>query len=79
MATHSSVLAWRIPGTGEPGGLPSMGSHRVGHDWSDLAAAVYVSPLILRYHKSIEAGTQDVLPWRDGPHYTIESRRSFAP
>ena len=39
MATHSRVLAWRIPGTGEPGGLPSMGSHRVGHDWSDLAAA----------------------------------------
>ena len=39
MATHSSVLAWRIPGTGEPGGPPSMGSHRIGHDWSDLAAA----------------------------------------
>ena len=39
MATHFSVLAWRIPGTGEPGGLPSMGSHRVGHDWSDLAVA----------------------------------------
>ena len=39
MATHSSVLAWRIPGMGETGGLPSMGSHRVGHDWSDLAAA----------------------------------------
>ena len=39
MATHSSVLAWRIPGMGEPGGLPSMGSHRVRHDWSDLAAA----------------------------------------
>ena len=38
MATHSSVLAWRIPGTGEPGGLPSMRSHRVGHNWSDLAA-----------------------------------------
>ena len=38
MATHSSVLAWRIPGMGEPGRLPSMGSHRVGHDWSDLAA-----------------------------------------
>ena len=38
MATHSSVLAWRIPGTGEPGRLPSLGSHRVGHDWSDLAA-----------------------------------------
>ena len=40
MATHSSDLAWRIPGMGEPGGLPSMGSHRVGHDWSDLAATV---------------------------------------
>ena len=39
MATHSSVLAWRIPGTGEPSGLPSVGSHRVGHDWRDLAAA----------------------------------------
>ena len=39
MATHSSVLAWRIPGTGEPGGLPSMGLHRVGHNWGDLAAA----------------------------------------
>ena len=40
MATHSSVLALRIPGTQEPGGLPSMGSHRVGHDWHALAAAV---------------------------------------
>ena len=39
MATRSSVLAWRIPGTGEPGGLPSMGSHGVGHDRSDLAVA----------------------------------------
>ena len=39
MATHSSVLAWRIPGTGESLGLPSTGSHRVRHDWSDLAAA----------------------------------------
>ena len=38
MATHPSTLAWRIPGMGEPGGLPSMGSHRVGHDWHDLAA-----------------------------------------
>ena len=42
MATHFSVLAWRIPGTGEPGGLLSMGSPRVGHDWSDLAAAAAV-------------------------------------
>ena len=40
VAAHSGVLAWRIPGTGEPGGLPSMGSHRVRHDWSNLAAAV---------------------------------------
>ena len=40
MATHSNILAWRIPGMGEPGGLPSMGSHKVEHDWSDLAAAV---------------------------------------
>ena len=39
IATHSRVLAWRIPGMGEPGGLPSMGSHRVRHDWSDLAVA----------------------------------------
>ena len=39
MAPDSNVLAWRIPGTGKPGGLPSMGSHRVGHDWSDSAAA----------------------------------------
>ena len=39
MATHSSVLAWRIPRTGEPGGLPSLGSHRVGHNWRDLAAS----------------------------------------
>ena len=39
MAAQSSVLSWRIPGMAEPDGLPSMGSHRVGHDWSDLAAA----------------------------------------
>ena len=39
VAIHSSVLAWRIPGTEDPGGLPSMGSHRVRHNWSDLAAA----------------------------------------
>ena len=45
MAAHSSVLAWRIPGTGEPGGLLSVGSHRVGHDWSDLAAAAAAAVL----------------------------------
>ena len=46
MATHSSVLAWRIPGTGEPGGLPSLESHRIGHDWSDLAAAAAVKTMV---------------------------------
>ena len=43
MATHSSVLAWRIPGMGEPRGLPSVGSHRVGHNWSDLAARCFLT------------------------------------
>ena len=48
MAAHSNVLAWRIPGTVEPDGLPSMGLHRVGHDWSDLAAAAatYLNDLV---------------------------------
>ena len=56
LAPHSSVPAWRIPGTGEPGGLPSTGWHRVGHDWSDLAAvaAVYVTAVSL----------PSVAPWR---------------
>ena len=49
MVTHSSVLARRIPGTGEPGGLPSMGSHRVGHDLSDLAAAAYSTGNYIQY------------------------------
>ena len=49
MTPHSSTLAWRIPGTGEPGGLPSMGSHRVGHDWSDLAAAAAAAAILLSY------------------------------
>ena len=55
MATHSSVLAWRVPGTGKPGGLPSMGSHRVGHDWNDLAAA---------------AAAASSLAWTLGPGFT---------
>ena len=49
MATHSSVLAWRIPGTGELGWLPSMGSHRVGHEWSDLAAAAAWLMLLTKF------------------------------
>ena len=50
MATHSSVLAWRIPGTGESGGLPSLGSHRVRHDWSDLAAAAAAGSVLKSSH-----------------------------
>ena len=65
MATHSSVLAWRIPGTEEPGGLPSMGSQRVGHNWSDLAAAAvgpstslftYLDVLTKYHHNAKEFG-----------------------
>ena len=55
-ATHSSVLAWRIPGTAEPGGLPSMGSHRIGHHWSDLAAAAWYTTKTLK------------LRWKDYPN-----------
>ena len=53
MATHSTVLAWRIPGMGEPGALLSMGSHRVGHDWSDLAAAVAASFITMPNNKIV--------------------------
>ena len=56
MATHSSVLAWRIPGTEEPGGLPSMGSHRVGHDWCDLAVAAAGGPKILHFWQALVCG-----------------------
>ena len=58
MATHSSVLAWRIPGTGEPSGLPSLGSHRVGHDWSDLAALYYAR----RFHEENENSLSQITP-----------------
>ena len=60
MATHSSVLAWRIPGAGEPGGLPSQESHRVRYDWSDLAAAAAVSSLWSR--SFIHSNSTDHLP-----------------
>ena len=60
MATHSSVLAWRIPGTGEPGGLPSMGSHRVGHEWSDLAASVpHWASLVAQRLKHLPGNARD--------------------
>ena len=58
MATHSSVLAWRIPGMAEPGGLPSRRSHRVGHDWSDLAAAA--AAIILLYQPEGGIGNSEV-------------------
>ena len=59
MATHSNILSWRIPGSEEPGGLLSMGLHRVGHDWSDLAAAAVKSSLntsnqcLISIHKEV--------------------------
>ena len=55
MATHSSVLAWRIPGTGQPAVLPSLGSHRVGHNWSDLAAAAAAVIMTLHSHQLSES------------------------
>ena len=51
MATHSSVLAWRIPGMGEPSGLPSMGLCRVGHNWSDLALAYWNGNSFMRHSR----------------------------
>ena len=65
MATHSSVLAWRTPGTGDPGGLPSMGLHRVGHDWSNLAAAAAATT---PNWTSME-GTQWRLPFKSAAPY----------
>ena len=63
MTTHSSVLAWRIPGTGEPGGLPSMGSHRVGHDWRDLAAAAAAFHYCFNLHISNDIWYINRLPF----------------
>ena len=63
MATHSSVLAWRIPGTGEPGGLSSMGSHRVGHDWSDLAAGSTKTNIDLTEYTEKGKEANDYLWW----------------
>ena len=63
MATHSSVLARRIPGTGEPGGLLSMGSHRVRHDWSDLAAAAVIWPIEEYKHHSPPSSPSLLLPY----------------
>ena len=70
MATHSSVLSWRIPGTGKPGGLPSMGSHRVGHDCSDLAAAAAVVMTIIQQ-------SQDHSDNPKHPCYWLETREYY--
>ena len=61
MATHSSVLAWRIPGMEEPGRLPSMGSHRVGHDWSNIAAAAAAAAAVLPKEWKVQASVWT--PW----------------
>ena len=63
MATHSSILAWRIARTEEPGGLLSMGSHRVGHDWSDSAAAAAQDLLSWELFCRQSAGADPVSPW----------------
>ena len=72
MATHSSVLAWRIPGMGEPGGLLSMGQHRVRHDWSDLAAA------LKPYLAIAPSGTLHPL-WTHAPSIPRSYRRLSSP
>ena len=69
MATHSSVVAWRIPGMGEPGGLLSMGSHRVGHDWSDLAVSTLYSPL----QYSCQENTINGEAWWAAVHGVVKS------
>ena len=74
MATHSSVLAWRIPGTGEPGGLPSMGSHRVGHNWSDLAAAANKLPPCLAHQIRSDQISRSVVSDSLRPHESQHAR-----
>ena len=75
MATHSSVLAWRIPAMAEPGGLPSMGSHRVGHDWSDLAAAAATILKFLLYDFTLTAFSQ--VFWDHQLYYVPRTSRSM--
>ena len=72
MATHSSVLAWRIPGMGELGGVPSMGSHRVGHDWSDLAAYLLISIIYRNICLIATSSFLNMQAWRSGS-YLISS------
>ena len=77
VCTHSSVLAWKIPGMEEPGGLPAMGSHRVGHDWSDLAAAAHIhswlEAQILKNLPVMQETWVQSLGWED----TLEKRMAI--
>ena len=70
MAPHSSTLAWKIPGMAEPGGLPPMGSHRIGHNWSDLAAAGFIQSL-RNTQKSSFAKKMSQIILRYSIHYLI--------
>ena len=81
MATHSNVLAWRIPGTGEPGGLPSIGSHRVGHDRSDLAAVAAALTLCLsaETQKSSSDNKQDTYHPQDYAWWLLPSTPPHRP
>ena len=65
VATHSSVLAWRIPGMAGPGGLPSMGSHRVGHEWSDLAASAAADSSVGKESTCNAGDPVQFLGWED--------------
>ena len=71
MATHSSVLAWRSPGTGEPSGLLSLGSHRVGQDWNDLAAAALFIYIFFSFPPFLSLLLQKYPPWTHclGPNF----------
>ena len=78
MATHSSVLAWRVPGTGEPGGLPSMGSHRVGHDWNDSSSnnsSLSLSQVKATSYWQLQVSSWDI--WFNLPDQSIEMYYKF--
>ena len=80
METHSSVLAWRIPGTEEPGGLPSMGWHRVGHDWCNLAAAAVVWRILgleWAYWWVRPGPKASVTHWLVNPHPMVSGYRAW--
>ena len=77
MVTHSSVLAWRIPGTEELSGLPSTGSHRVRHDWSDLAEVAAAAPQLLGHRHMTYMSTQTHLYVWDTISEIISQRKTL--